>query len=95
MLATEVVLKEAGKGLSTEDYTTEEKNKLKGISEGANKTEVSTTNGYVKLDGTEVKVYELPTDVVKDDDIKDVVRTGNVATDAEVTEMLKEVFPTE
>lgn len=95
VLATEVVLKEAGKGLSTEDYTTEEKNKLKGISEGANKTEVSTTNGYVKVDGTEVKVYELPTDVVKDDDIKDVVRTGNVATDAEVTEMLKEVFPTE
>lgn len=33
--------------------------------------------------------------VVVDDDIKDVVRTGNVATDAEVTEMLKEVFPTE
>ena len=33
--------------------------------------------------------------VVVDDGIKDVVRTGNVATDAEVTEMLKEVFPTE
>lgn len=32
------VLKEDGKGLSTEDYTTEEKTKLSGIESGANKT---------------------------------------------------------
>lgn len=31
------VAKEAGKGLSTNDYTTEEKNKLAGIAENANK----------------------------------------------------------
>ena len=32
--------KEEGKGLSTNDYTTEEKNKLAGIEEGANKTTI-------------------------------------------------------
>ena len=32
------VRKESGKGLSSNDYTTEEKEKLKGISEGANQT---------------------------------------------------------
>ena len=36
------VRKESGKGLSSNDYTTEEKEKLKGISEGANKTTVDT-----------------------------------------------------
>lgn len=35
--------KVSGKGLSTNDYTTTEKNKLAGIAEGANKTTVDTT----------------------------------------------------
>lgn len=43
-LATKIeslfVRKEAGKGLSTNDYTTEEKTKLSGIADGANKTVV-------------------------------------------------------
>ena len=47
-----------GKGLSTEDYTTTEKNKLAGISTGANKVESSTTNGNIKIDGTETQVYD-------------------------------------
>lgn len=93
VLATNVVQKEAGKGLSSNDYTTEEKNKLAGISEGANKTEKSTTNGNIKVDGVEMKVYELPSDVVVDNDIADVVRTGDIAQDTEVAEMLAEVFP--
>ena len=33
---------ETGKGLSTEDYTTEDKEKLAGIAEGANKTVVDS-----------------------------------------------------
>jgi hypothetical protein len=37
--------KEEGKGLSTEDYTTEEKNKLAGIEEGANKYVHPTSAG--------------------------------------------------
>lgn len=39
----EKVDKEAGKGLSTNDYTTAEKNKLAGIDTGANKTTVNNT----------------------------------------------------
>lgn len=31
-----------------------------GISAGANKVEASTTNGYIKIDGTDTKVYEHP-----------------------------------
>ena len=48
---------ETGKGLSTNDYTTAEKTKLSGISANANKTEASTTNGNIKIDGTETPVY--------------------------------------
>ena len=48
---------ETGKGLSTNDYTTAEKTKLSGISTGANKTEVSTTNGNIKIDNVETPVY--------------------------------------
>ena len=36
------VAKETGKGLSTNDYTTDEKNKLSGIADGANKTIVDS-----------------------------------------------------
>ena len=36
------VAKETGKGLSTNDYTTTEKNKLAGIATGANKTIVDS-----------------------------------------------------
>ena len=49
-----------GKGLSTEDYTTPEKTKLAGISDGANKVEPSQTNGNIKVDGTETTVYAHP-----------------------------------
>lgn len=63
-----------GKGLSTNDYTTEEKEKLAGISAGANKVAASTTAGNILIDGVETTVVQI-------------------ATDAEVTEMLGEVFP--
>lgn len=76
------VAKEAGKGLSTNDYTTTEKEKLAGIAEGATKVEKSTVNGNVKVNGAEVVVYTLPNDVIR----------GSVATDEEVNTMLTEVF---
>lgn len=76
------VAKVSGKGLSTNDYTTAEKTKLEGISTGANKVEKSSTNGNIKVDGTEVVVYTEPSDVVH----------GAIASDAEITEMLNEVF---
>lgn len=47
-----------GKGLSTNDYTTDEKNKLAGISVNANKVEASETNGNIKIDSTETPVYD-------------------------------------
>ena len=50
-----------GKGLSTNDYTNSEKQKLAGVAEGATKVEQSSTNGNVKVNGAEVKVYEHPT----------------------------------
>lgn len=37
------------------------KQKLLTIAEGATKVEASATNGYIKINGVETKVYELPT----------------------------------
>lgn len=55
--------KVSGKGLSTNDYTNAEKNKLAGISTGANKVEVDSDagNGNIKIDGTVTTVYTHPT----------------------------------
>ena len=78
--ASDFVAAEAGKRLMTNAEGT----KLGGIAEGATKVEASATNGNVKINGTEVKVYTEPTDVVH----------GAIATDTEVTEMLNEVFGT-
>ena len=78
--ASDFVAAEAGKRLMTNAEGT----KLGGIAEGATKVEVSTTNGKVKINGTEVTVYTEPNDVVH----------GAIATDAEVTAMLNEVFGT-
>ena len=75
--------KEDGKGLSANDFTDALKAKLDAIAEGATKVEASETNGYIKVNGTETKVYTEPSDVLH----------GAIATDDEVTEMLNEVFP--
>ena len=52
------VEKETGKGLSTNDFDNTYKNKVDGIAENATKVEASTTNGNIKINGTETKVYE-------------------------------------
>lgn len=52
--------KVSGKGLSTNDYTTAEKNKLAGISSGATKTAQSSFNGSILIDGNDVDVYVHP-----------------------------------
>lgn len=78
--ASDFVAAETGKRLMTDA----EGAKLGGIAEGATKVEASTTNGKVKINGTEVTVYTEPADVVH----------GAIATDTEVTEMLNEVFGT-
>ncbi len=53
---------ETGTGLSTEDYTSEEKTKLTGIAEGATKVEASETNGNIKINGTETPIVSIATD---------------------------------
>ena len=53
--------KVSGKGLSTNDFTDTLKTKLDGISTGANKVQSSSTNGNIKIDGTETTVYTHPT----------------------------------
>ena len=63
--------------------TDEEGAKLLGITAGATKVEASEKNGYMKVNGVETEVYELPSDVIK----------GSIATDAEVEEMLAEAIP--
>ena len=78
--ASDFVAAEAGKRLMTDA----EGSKLSGIAAGATKVEASTTNGNVKINGTETRVYTEPADVVH----------GAIATDTEVTEMLNEVFGT-
>ncbi len=45
--------------------TTAEGEKLAGIAEGATKVEVSTTNGNVRINGTETPVYTHPTTEAK------------------------------
>ena len=76
------VAKDGSKVLSTNDYTTTEKNKLSGITAGATKVEASSTNGNIKINGVEKKVYSEPTDVLH----------GTWATDTEVASMLTSVF---
>lgn len=53
-----------GKGLSTNDYTNEDKEKLNGIHAGATKVEASETNGNIKVNDVETEVYQLPDTVL-------------------------------
>ena len=50
-----------GMGLSANDFTDALLAKLNGIAEGATKTEASSTNGNIKINGVETKVYTHPT----------------------------------
>lgn len=76
------VTKDGSKVLSTNDYTTNEKNKLSGIATGATKVESSASNGNIKINGVETVVYTEPSDTMH----------GSWATDAEVYSMLTAVF---
>lgn len=58
----DVLVKEEGKGLSTNDFTNDAKTKLDGVAEGATKVEASETVGYIKINGTETKVFDTATD---------------------------------
>ena len=46
---------------TTASYTTTEQTKLNGVADNSTKTELSTTNGNIKINGTEAIVYTHPT----------------------------------
>lgn len=50
---------ESGKGLSTNDYTTAEKNKLAGITSEATKVTVGILNGYVRVTYNDSNAYDI------------------------------------
>lgn len=88
-LANGKVDKASGKGLSTNDYTTAEKNKLAGISEGANKTIVDTALSATSTNPVQNKVVNtaLSGKLGTSGDSKDntVTFTSSDTTDANAT----------
>ena len=74
------VNKVAGKGLSTNDYTTTEKNKLAGIADGANKTVVDTTLSSTSTNPVQNKVVtaiiDNLSDMVGDTPVADQIATA-------------------
>ncbi|NRT76290.1 hypothetical protein [Clostridium beijerinckii] len=74
----------AGKSLSTNDFDNNYKGKIDGISSNANKVEVSTTNGNIKIDGAEKTVYTHPSGTNPHGTTKTDVGLGNVTNDPQV-----------
>ncbi|AZV56806.1 pyocin knob domain-containing protein [Clostridium sp. AWRP] len=82
--------KVTGKDLSTNDFSNDYKTKLDGISTGANKTNSSTTNGNIQVDGKDTIVYIHPgSGTNPHGTTKSDVGLSNVTDDAQVkrTEM--------
>lgn len=61
-----------------ETFTNDEKTKLGGIAENATKTEKSTTNGNIKINGAEVNVYTHPSGTNPHNTTKSDIGLGNV-----------------
>lgn len=70
--------KVTGKDLSSNDFTSAYKSKLDGISTDSNKTEQSSTNGNIKIDGVEKTVYTHPAGSNPHGTTKSDVGLGNV-----------------
>lgn len=103
---TNYILKEEGKGLSTNDYTEDDKSKLNSIEEGANKyvhpSYTAQASGLYKvtvdasghvsaaIPATKEDITALG--IPGQDTTYDNILQGEVATDVEVAEMLTEVF---
>ncbi|WP_053242035.1 pyocin knob domain-containing protein [Clostridium sp. DMHC 10] len=74
-----------GKGLSTNDFDNIYKTKLDSISTGANKINLSTTNGNIQIDGKETTVYTHPgSGTNPHGTTKSDVGLGNVTNDVQV-----------
>lgn len=59
---TNYVEKETGKGLSSNDFTDVNVEKLEGIAAGATKVEASEIGGNIKINGVETQVVAIATD---------------------------------
>lgn len=59
---SDYVQKEEGKGLSSNDFTDDDKEKLEGIAEGATKVTASSVPGAINVDGNQVDVVKIATD---------------------------------
>jgi len=81
-LISNKVDKVTGKGLSTNDYTTAEKNKLAGIAEGANKTVVDTSLSETSTNPVQNKIVKAKFDELSDliESKSDIGHTHDVAT---------------
>lgn len=79
-LIAKKVDKETGKGLSTNDYTTDEKNKLAGIATGA---DVSTITG-IQVNGTTQSPVNKIVNITVPTDNKDLNNGAGYQTDANV-----------
>ena len=55
--------------------------RLANMKDGANKVEASEQNGYIKIDGTETKVYEEVANTVHDADYKHITVTNGSVSD--------------
>jgi hypothetical protein len=73
------VAKESGKGLSTNDYTTTEKNKLAGIANGANKTIVDDTLSDTSTSPVQNKIVKGEIDRAKNIADQSMTLAGNLA----------------
>ena len=60
------------------EFTSDDKERLKGVSAGATKTEASDTNGNIKINGSEVTVYTHPAGTNPHGTTKADVGLGNV-----------------
>jgi len=60
IVASPGTLDDIAEGTTNKHFTATEKTKLSNISAGANKTEESESNGFIKIDGMETQVYEHP-----------------------------------
>lgn len=75
----------SGKSLSTNDFTNDYKTKLDGISANATDVQSSTTNGNIKIDGSETNVYTHPgSGTNPHGTTKSDVGLGNVTDDSQV-----------
>lgn len=74
------VAKESGKGLSTNDYTTTEKNKLAGIANGANKTIVDDTLSDTSTNPVQNKIVKTKIDTVENLANQANIQAGEVAS---------------